>query len=200
MEVKLENLIEKIREEGVSEAKKAADDIIRKAKQEAAMIIQKAEQEARDKIEKANRETSQLYHTTRVSLNQAARDTILSLREELAALLDRVLKRKILQILSPEVLKELLFKVIETWRPDQEVQLEVTVSGKDREKLEDLISSFFKETIRNPIDIKIGDIEGGFRIGRKGEQVFYDFTDDSLRDILKQFLSPSLSAMLSGKE
>ena len=47
MDVKLDSLIEKIRKDGIEEAKNSAGQIVKEANQKAARIIEEAEKEAR---------------------------------------------------------------------------------------------------------------------------------------------------------
>ncbi|MFH1202004.1 MAG: hypothetical protein V1674_03840 [Candidatus Omnitrophota bacterium] len=198
MDIKLESLIEKIKKDGIQEAKKTSKDIIDQAKLEANQIIEQARRQAQDTAREAQKEAQKSKHNTEDSLRQASRDLILVLKEELAHLFDRILKQEISRDLSPEFLKQLITKMIDKWTPKEGVSLEVVLSKKDKEDLEKLLLSSLKTEVKKGIEIKIGQtIDKGFSIGIKGENLYYDFTDESILEALKQFLNPAISEMLN---
>ncbi|MBW2010622.1 MAG: V-type ATP synthase subunit E, partial [Deltaproteobacteria bacterium] len=51
----------------------------------------------------------------------------------------------------------------------------------------------FQEELREGIELKFHpDIEAGFRIGFKEENLYYDFTDKAIADALAEYLSPKI--------
>jgi len=195
MEVKLESLIEKIKEDGILEAKKASDEIIEQAKKQAQEIIDKAKSQAQTTVKTAEDKAAKLKSNTQANLKQAHRDLMLAVKEQITGLFDKVFKSQLDETLTPEFLKELLVKIVENFKPDEE--LEIVVSQKDKAKLEKLAISQLKKKVKTAIEVKVSPhISKGFRIGAKGKDVHYDFTDESISQALKSFLSPAVSAML----
>ena len=94
MDVKLESLIAKIKQNGIEEAKKAAGDIIKEAKSEAEAIVKEASLKAKGIEDQARTAAAKLKSNSQDSLKQASRDLILGLKAEIVALFDRVLKQK----------------------------------------------------------------------------------------------------------
>ena len=198
MDVKLENLIAKIKKDGIDEAQKESQAITDKASQEAAAIIDAARKKAAKLVEEGQKEAEKLKSNGEKSLQQAARDLALALKEQFIGLFDRLLKQKISEQMSPEFLKEIIAKIIDNWSKAKSVELEALVNEKDKKRLEELLSFELKEEAKKTIDIKISKtVEKGFRIGIKGEDVYYDFTDESILEALGEFLNPSLAAILN---
>lgn len=199
MEVKLEDLIEKIRKDGIEETKKASEEMIKNAKEEASKIINNARDKATKLMEEAKQETTQFKKNAEAALNRAGRDLILSLREQLIGLFDNILKCQLSEVLTPEFLKELIVKIVDNWSPDKGLSLEVLVSAQDKQRLEELLFSHFREAAKDTIVIKTSNnIDKGFRIGIKGEDVHYDFSDEGILESLKEFLNPAISRVLNG--
>ncbi len=70
---------------------------------------------------------------------------------------------------------------------------------KDKEKLEQLLFSGVNSKLRDTITLMAsGQISKGFRIGLKGKDVYYDFSDDSIVEMLKGYLNPRLNEILEG--
>lgn len=200
MDVKLDSLIARIKKEGLDEAQKTSKGIIDKAKLEAAQIIKRAEQEAKAVVSRGQAQADKLKTNTESSLKQAARDFLLSLKNEVNGLLAGLLKKKVAGELEPEFMVKLIVKIVENWAKAKEGRLEVLVSKQDKQKLESLLQKELKLEAKERIEIKINKtINRGFRIGIKGQDLYYDFTDETIGEALGSFLNPAIRAMLDTK-
>ena len=195
-EVNLENLIEKIKNEGVAQAEKESDQITEKAKSQAKEIIAQARKEAQVMVDDAKIAADRFKKNCETDLKQASRDAVLTLKQKIVTILDNSFKAGIGQVMTTDLLKELVVKMVDNWSDQKGVNLEVIVNEVDESKLKELISTSFKDSAKANIEIKVGDIDKGLRIGVKDKDVFYDFTDETILDILKQFLNPSLCAVI----
>ncbi|MBP7088200.1 MAG: hypothetical protein KBB01_02750 [Candidatus Omnitrophica bacterium] len=196
MEVKLESLIEKIKKDGVQEAKRMAQEIIDAAKKQAADIVKEANSQAQKIKEISQEEIESFRKNTENSLKKAARDLILTLREEIVSLFDKVLKKKISEQLKPEFITELIIKIVDILPAKKDKSLEVLISDKETGKLKNFLITSLKES-KKDIEIKTSKaIEQGFRIGIKGDNIYYDFTDEAIAQALEEFLNPAISEML----
>jgi V/A-type H+-transporting ATPase subunit E len=195
MDAKLENLIEKIRSEGIEEAKKSAGEIIENARKEALSISKDTQKEADKIIEDAKKKADKLISNAEASIKQAQRDSVLTVKEQLTKLFDRVLQNEISNVLSPDFLKNLISEYVKNASKGEE--LEFVVSEEDKEKLQNLLLAKTKESLKEPVTFKVDKgISKGFRVGIKDSNVYYDFTDESLADFLKEFLNPALREIL----
>lgn len=195
MESKLEHLIEKIKSDGIEEAKKSAAEIIENARKEAEGIIKKARADAQQIIADAGREADKLKTNAESALKQASRDTVLVTKEKLLKLFDAAFKRELGAALSPEFVKDLIVKIVDSWGRDKE--LEVLVSEKDLQQLQDLVFSQSRAQLKETVTIKVDKgISRGFRVGLKDSNVYYDFTDESIAEFLGEFLNPGIREIL----
>ena len=197
MDVNLESLIAKIKQDGVEEAKRLSKDIVNKAKSEAKVIVNEAKAKAREIEEQAKVSVTKLQSNSQNSLKQASRDLVLALKEELTILFDRILKDKSGEALSADFMVGLITKIIDQWSPKNNLAWEVIVGKADKEKIEKALIVSLREQAKTTIEIKVSkSIDKGFRIGIKGEDLHYDFTDQSILEALKEFLNPSFAAIL----
>ena len=195
MEVKLEQLVEILKREGVDAAKKDADELIDQAKKNAAAILERAKKDAARIVEEANLSADNLRKNGEASLKQASRDTVLVLKEKIGALFDTVFKRKIEAAFTPEVLKDIIVKIPERWITDKAV--EVLVNPDEVKRIQEMVFAGMREELKGNLVIR-GDskVTKGFRIGLKEDNVYYDFTDEGVFEALKEFLSPTLREIL----
>ena len=198
MDVKLEGLIEKIRKEGVEGGRKASDELIKKAKDEADSILSEAKKKAEKMVADAEEKTNQFQKNGELALQQAARDSLLLVKERLYELFDRVFKQEISAALKPDILKELILAIISKWADKSHV--EITLSKEDKKKLETVLFKGVKKKLKETVTIQASsDLTHGFRIGLKENDVYYDFSDETIAEMLKIFLNPRLKEILDGK-
>ena len=189
----LNDLIQKIKSEGIEEAERKSEEIIKAARLTASEILNKAGLDAEVITREAEEEIGKKECISRKALEQAARDIILSIRTSLTEIFDSLIKKEYKNVLSGKTLETVLFKLIEGWQKDEmgDLNIELLLSESDRNALLEGFLSKLKEEIKAGIELKVHpDIEGGFRIGMKDSHVYYDFTDEGIADVLAEYLNP----------
>ncbi|PIS27584.1 MAG: hypothetical protein COT43_09735 [Candidatus Marinimicrobia bacterium CG08_land_8_20_14_0_20_45_22] len=195
MDIKLDNLIDKIKKEGIDEAKMLAETILSDTQKSAAALIADAKLKAEQIVRDAEIEAEKTKANTTAALKQAARDTILVTKENLTKLFDRVFKKTISDAMTPEFLAGLIRDVVKQTSGD--AKPEFIVSPKDIDRLTNLLAQTTTESLKEPIVLKVEKgISGGFRIGKKGSDVYYDLSDESIANFLMEFLNPSVREIL----
>ncbi len=198
MEMELNTIIEKIKKEGIGEAESKAADILKQAQAKADKIIAEAEKKKEDIIKKAKNDAENLKKNGEEALSQASRDVILALKESITAVFDALIKKEVAQQLPPEVLKEVIVNLIRKFSEDKEAEIEVLLSEKDKNSIEGALLGVFKGEVGKGLTIKVSpSIEHGFRIGKKGESSYYDFTDEAIAESFKTYLNPKIKELLT---
>ncbi|ODS31989.1 MAG: V-type proton ATPase subunit E [Candidatus Scalindua rubra] len=189
----LDDLIQKIKSEGIEEAERKSEEIIKETELTASKILNKARQDARAITEEAEEEIRKKESASKMALEQAARDIILSVRTSLTEIFDSLIKKEYKKVLSGKTLETVLVKIIEGWQKNKmgDSNLELLLSESDRNSLFEGFLSKLNEEIKTGIELKVHpNIEGGFRIGIKGSHAYYDFTDEGIADALAEYLNP----------
>jgi V/A-type H+-transporting ATPase subunit E len=199
MEIKLDHLIEKIKQEGIDEAQQTSDNIVQQAKQQARSIVEQARQEADEILKTARAQAAALRENAEQDLRQAARDIELLLKERIVDLFDRAFQREVSEALSPDILKALILKVADGWTGD--ARIEIMLSEVDHENLQAVLFAGLRAELRNAVTLRASNrVSKGFRIGLKGEHAYYDFSDSAIAETLQVFLSPVLNTILNKGE
>jgi len=168
----------------VANAQKEADAIVAKARTQADMIRSDAQAEA-----------GKMQANAEASIKQAARDAVLKLKEQITGMFDGVLRRESAAAFDVGFMKNLIVKVVETMAQGKPV--EVLAGNVDIEELRKQVLAGLKGDLKNTVTIKLDKrIDYGFRIGMKGQEVYYDFTDESILESLKLFLNQKLKELL----
>lgn len=189
----LNDIIQKIKSEGIEEAERKSEEIIKEARLTASKIIDKAGLDAEAITKEAEEGIRKKESISKMALEQAARDIILSIRTSLTDIFDSLIKREYQTVLSGKTLEAVLIKLIEGWQRDEteDMNIELLLSESDRNALLKGFLSRLNEEIKAGIELKAHpNIEGGFRVGVKGSHVYHDFTDEGIANVLAEYLNP----------
>lgn len=199
MEVNLESLIAKIKKDGIEEAKAQAQEILDKAHSQAKALLDAARKEAEAVVAQAEKKAQQLTDNAEAALRQASRDLLLTLRQEITKMFEALIKEKIDGQLEAGFIKELILKFVAVWPKKDDVSFEVLLSQEDAKNLQNSLAASLKEAAEKTIEIKVSkNISKGFRIGVKGQNIYYDFSDEAILEALKVFLNPATKKLLEG--
>jgi len=163
-------------------------------------IIQEAKAKAESIIKQAQEQADKLKDNSHKAVNQAVRDVTLSLKQEIKDLFDAILKREIQHTLSDAFIKDFILKIVEGLPKGKEAGLEISLSQQDKKRLENTILSGLKKEIASGITFKVSpNIDKGLYIGIKNENFHYDFTDQAILGILKEYLRPFIVKIIDQK-
>ncbi|MCB1138148.1 MAG: hypothetical protein KDK23_05295 [Leptospiraceae bacterium] len=189
MEQNLDTLVNRIYEDGLQKARKEAEDILSQAHAQAEEIVKKARGEADSLVSKAKSESDYMKQSTESELQLASTQALSRLRTEIISILsERVLSDSVKQAaLDPQFIQQMVLELGKNWKEDGPVSLELTLP----EALRSRVDSGFEAAIKKELDglsIDFRDISAGFQVQKKGSSFQLDFTDESLKSLLKPYL------------
>ena len=137
MDVQLQELIDKIKKDGVTAAEKEAAKIIADAEKKADSIKKNAEDKAAQIIKDAKAETERMEKASDEAIIQAGRNMLLSFKDSIVAELDGLVQADTEKALSKDVLGKLVPETIKAWAKNTDAsELSVLLSEKDLKALE----------------------------------------------------------------
>lgn len=197
MAMELNNLIDKIKKDGVEQAESDAAKIIADVKTQARGIIDDAQEKAQEIIEHAKEEASCFKVSSEKALKQAARDALLALRGRVTEFFARIIKTHVQDELSATVLKDIIMQAIEYSIKEGVMDIEIVVSERDKKALEKKLFAALRKEAKEKVLLKTSKaIEKGFRIGERGKDSYLDFTDQAIAEGFKRYLNPKLADAL----
>jgi V/A-type H+-transporting ATPase subunit E len=191
------DLIEKIRKEGIAAAEEKALEIEAHARKNAEEILASARLEAERTLSAAQERIRREEEREKALLVQAGRDLLISLRNEIHAMLERIILLDVKDTLTPDALFRLLSAIISQCRGDETGRIEIELKREDLEVIETSYLSRLKEQTKREIVLRPSDsISGGFVISFDGGRSCFDFSDKSLAEYIGVHLKPKLHAIL----
>lgn len=202
MEIQLQELIDKIKKEGVEAAEIQAEDILKSAKAEAQKIIADAQMEADKILANAKTENNRMVKSSEDAIRQAGRNLLISFRESVTRELEAIISKNVDEVYSSQALEEIIVNTVESWANNPEVQnLAVILNSDDIERLEKTLLSSFKEKVTKGITLKANDnFDGGFRVMFNNDTVCYDYSKETVVEMLSNYLSPKIAKLMKEAE
>jgi V/A-type H+-transporting ATPase subunit E len=198
MDVQLQELIDKIRKDGVASATASAQNIIDEAQKKAASIISEAEAKADNIIKNAKAETERMEKASEDAISQAGRNLIISFRDGINKELSAIVSSETEKAYDKDMLKKLIPEAVKAWvaTPDSD-DLTVLLSSKDLKALQLSLKTALKTKISKGLELKADDsLTGGFRIGSKGGSAFYDFSAEEVANLFSAYLNPKVTELM----
>ena len=202
MEVQLQELIEQIKKDGVETAEAEAKAIVEAAKSDAEKIIADAQAQADKILSLARTETERMTKSSEDAIRQAGRNLLISFRESVTKELKAIVSENVTAVYSSESFAQLVVKAVEGWanKPDAD-DISVILNSEDLKALEDTILAGLKEKMTKGITLKANDnFDGGFRIAVNNGGAYYDYSSEAVVDMLSNYLSPKVTAILKEAE
>ena len=214
----VDNLIRRLREDGVSEGQAEAGRIIAEARVRAAKIVVEAEHKANQTTAQARQEADAYRKGGEDALHLAMRDTVLTLKGQLTQVVSDQVRRLITQEMHQEnflirLILEVAGKVRSESGLDAESDVEVLLPShligvEDLRKdpldlsegtLSHFIVSVANNVLRDGFELKSDDgIDCGIRLYLKEKEVHIDLTDEAVAGVLLEHLQPRFRAILEG--
>ena len=196
MESQLQDLIDLIKAEGIEQAEKEAQQIREQARAEAKAIVQDAREEAERMRVNATYEKNRFEEAGKKALQQAGRNLLIALRGSVISFFDNLIKKDLGKALDGPVLVSMLEKIAQNWRHESHQGLEILLSTSDLQLLQNEYLHKLQDEFRHGVTVKpVENVDKGFFIGESNENIYYDFTDSGLAEMISQYLNPQLSAI-----
>lgn len=202
MEIQLQELIEQIKKDGVDAAESQAGAILEAAKKEASKIISDAQAQADKIIADAKAENAKTVKSGEDAIRQAGRNLLISFRESITKELNAIVGDNVNAIYTSDAFSKLIVNAVEAWAGKPEAEdISVILNSNDLAKLEDALFAELKAKMIKGVTLKANDnFDGGFRIATNNGTVYYDYSAEAVTDMLSNYLSPKVSALLKEAE
>jgi V/A-type H+-transporting ATPase subunit E len=197
MEIQLQELIDKIKKDGIESASKEAARVKQEAETEAQRIVESAKKEADEIISRSKHDAERSEKAGVAAIEQASRNLILAFRVEIQGLLDKLSADAVSSSYSADVIKGILPDLVKNWAVKSTDSLSVVLSEGDLKKLDDGFKAKLSSVLKGGVELRSDkSITGGFRIAEKDGSVFYDFSAEAVANMLSAYLNPKLGEIL----
>lgn len=209
----VQNLVDRIRDQGILAANEKANKILRDAEAKSAKMLADAKLEVEKLREAARLEIEANHAAALEALKLSARDAMLQLKAKVSSEFEVFVQRLVTSATRDEEFIKTIVLVLaghvkEELIGDKEIQIlisELILTGKPNEKLgergKQTILSLSSEMLREGVElIPSSDIQGGANVRLIKDKLEIDLSDKAIASLLYQRIMPRFQAILEGYE
>lgn len=195
MDAKIQELTEKIFNEGVEKGKQKADALIAEAEGKSQEIVSRANAEAERIVTEAQKRAAELKKNTESELKLYATQTLDALKGEVAQILTSKIAESSVKAAAqdPAFMREVILKIVQNWKPGEEVSIEAA----DAKALQEYFAAQAKDLLDK--GVKIEEVAGHatqFVLKPADGSYKIEFGEEELKLFFQGFLRPRLVEML----
>ncbi len=201
MQNKLQELTDKLYNEGLSKGRKEGEELLAKAKTQAEEMIAKAQAEAERIIAAATKQAEEIKTKTASDIRMAANQSIAATKKDIETLVvgkmtDEAVKKA---LTSADFVKELIKAVAEKFTTDGPVDLALILPESLQKELEPFVTKELAKILNAGVEASFSKkISGGFQIGPKNGGYFVSFSEETFNQLISEYLRPATKKLLFG--
>jgi V/A-type H+-transporting ATPase subunit E len=198
---KLQELTQKLYEEGLAKGKQDGEALLQKAQSEAEGIVKQAQEEAEAILAKARKDAEDFKVKVEGDVKMAAQQAVQATRTDIENLVvSKVVDGTVDKALSnEEYIKGIITAVAQKFSADEPADLSLVLPESLKGALEPFVKNELGKLLGKGVDASFSKkVAGGFKIGPKDGGYFVSLTDDTFKDLIGSYLRPATKKLLFG--
>lgn len=201
MNDKLQQLTDKLYNEGLSKGKQEGEAILAEARKKADDIVAKAAKQADDIIAKAKADAEDYRHKIESDLKMASAQTIQATKKDIENLVvTKIAAEPVKDALSePSFLKEIIKEVAKKFSAENPEDIAMVLPEKLKKDLEPFVAGELPKAVGKEVKVSFSKkVAGGLTIGPADGSYFVSLTDETFSSLIGEYLRPATKKLLFG--
>ena len=201
MQNKLQELTEKLYNEGLSKGKEEGERLLEEARKQAEAIVANAKAEAEATLSKAEADADALRTKAESDIKMASSQALQATRKDIEnVLVSGMTDSKVEAALSsPDFVKEIIKAVASKFSAEESADLSLVLPEKLKADLEPFVAGELKAMLGKEVKAEFSKkTAGGFTIGPKDGSYYISLTDETFKSLISEYLRPVTRKLLFG--
>lgn len=201
MSNKLQELTDRLYNEGLSKGKEEGELLLAKARKDADKIISDANAKAEAMVAEAARNAEALKAKAESDVKMASSQSLLATKKDIEGLLvNAVVDGKVDAALADaSFIKEIIAEVARKFSTEQNCDLSLVLPESLKSELAPWVGSELKKALGKEIKAEFSKkVAGGFTIAPKDGSWYISLTDETFKSLIKDYMRPVTRKILFG--
>jgi len=201
MTSKIQELTEKIYQEGVDKAQNQANILLKEAEEKAVGLLNDAQQKADNIILEAERKSQEIYRDLKEELQSISRQVIAITNQKITDSIvigaSQIISKKLFD--DKDFLKSLVLEIVNKWDTGNGAvdDLSLILSEEQLKDLDEIFKSGALQILQSKKQIHFdSSIKNGFQIISNSDGFKVSFSDEDLENFFKKFMKPKIQEYL----
>ena len=198
---KLQELTQKLYDEGLAKGKQEGEAVLQKAVEEAGSIVKKAQEEAEAILARARKEADDFKVKVEGDVKMASMQALQATRADIENLvIAKAVDAPVAKALSSdEYVKGIITAVAQKFSAEEPADLSLVLPESLKAGLEPFVKNELGKLLGKGVEATFSKkLAGGFKIGPKDGGYFVSLTDDTFKDLIGAYLRPATKSLLFG--
>ena len=201
MQNKLQELTDKLYNEGLSKGKQEGEELLAKAKVQADEMIAKAQAEATQIVAAAQKQAEEIRTKTVSDIKMASTQSLAATKKDIETLIvgkmtDEAVKKT---LASADFIKDIVKAVAEKFTTEGPVDLALVLPESLQKDLEPFATKELSKILGAGVEASFSKkVSGGFKIGPKDGGYFVSFSEETFNQLIAEYLRPATKKLLFG--
>lgn len=201
MENKLQQLTQKLYDEGLEKGRTESERLVSEAKAQAEKIVSEARAEAEAIVKQAQTKAEDVEKNALTEISLAGKQAVAKLKSEVATMI--IAKSTGAGVkdaaMDPAFVKEMLLAMAKNWNgaDSSKVELKALLPEAERAKFDAAFGQTAKELLDAGIEVGYSkEVKTGFKVGAKEGGYYISFADEDFDALLREYLREKVSKLL----
>ena len=201
MENKLQQLTQKLYDEGLEKGRADADKLVSEARAEAQKIVAEANARAEEIVRKAQAKAEDVEKNIMTAISLAGKQAGAKSKSEIASLIVAKSTSEGVKsaVVDPAFVKEMLVSVAKNWNgaDSGKVELQALLPETERAKFDAAFAKSAKALLDAGIEVGYSkDVKSGFKVGAKEGGYYISFSEEDVEALLAEYLREKVYQLL----
>ena len=197
MENKLQQLTQKLYDEGLEKGRAEAERLVAEAKTNAAKIVKEAEAQAAKILADANTKAQDVEKNAMTEISLAGKQALSKIKSEISSMIIAKSTAPAVKAatLDPEFVKQMLLTVAKNWSGADSSK--ALLPEAEQKAFEATFEAAAKELLAAGVEVGYSkEVRTGFKVGAKDGGYYISFSDQDFDALLKEYLRDKVYKML----
>ncbi len=190
---KLQELTEKLYNEGLAKGREEGEAVLAKAKEEAGKTVEAAKAEAAKIVADAEKQALDLKAKVESDLKMASAQTLSATKQDI----ERLVVAKVSDapvgsaLADPDFIKQVILAVAQRFSAQESADLSLILPESLQAQLEPFVGGELAKALGKEVSATFSKkVSGGFRIGPRDGSYFISLTDETFKSLIGEYLRP----------
>ena len=196
---KLQQLTDKLYQEGLEKGRAEAESLVAEAEARAAKIVAEAEARAAKIAADAERKAEDVEKNAMTEIALAGKQAVAKIKSEIETLIVAKVTAEGIKSanLDPAFIKDMLLAVAANWNNGAKADLKALLPEAEKAELGAAFDSAAKALLAEGVEVGFSnDVKSGFKVGEKNGGYYISFSDESFEALLGGYLREKAAELL----
>ena len=199
---KLQQLTDKLYQEGLSKGRQEGEALLAEAKKQATDIVEEAKTQAEAILAQARKDAADYKTKVESDLKMASAQALQATKKDLENMVvSKIADTQVSKALSaPDFIKGIITEVARKFNAEEAADLELVLPESLKKELEPFVKNELASLLKGGVNATFSKkVSGGFTIGPKDGGYFISLTDDTFKSLVGEYLRPVTKQLLFGE-